>query len=562
MRKIKISSYFRGMKPTYSFLFCLVICFWCSTISLVYSQVLNDSTGFFYEKATNPKMEDDLIKAYKYFSRHKEQSLKQCDTLSIVIDLRLLSNIQKDLGFLYDSELSIVEALKYLDNQSASSANIDAKLGLYNQMGMIYRDFYNYDKALEFYDIALEISKNSMDSVKIHNNKANIYRDKGQYELGVKELENVSKKEFSPKDFKQLARVLDNLGFIQSKIHIPEALPNMLKAMSIRLEGQDFVGLYSSYKHLSEYYELLDDKEEAIRYANEAYATAQRINSISFIEDALSLLMELDDNPNVVRFKKLKDSILKQKQQQENKYAQLQYDYTSFKQRALESEIQTEKEKSIKSLYKTIGIGVMLLSVSMFFIFRYKHKEEKTQQVFVTESRISKKVHDEVANNVFQVMTKLQGINSNNEVLDDLEDIYSRARDISKELSILDFDEKFEDSIEDLMLSFTNTNTNVIATGISKVEWNSISKIRKQTIYKVLQELFVNMKKHSNASVVLVSFDFERRKIMIGFSDNGIGSEIKKQTGLQNVENRIKAINGTIIFESETNKGFKVKMMV
>lgn len=534
----------------------------CLNTSIIYSQVLNDSASFFYEKATNPKNEGDLISAYKYYLKHKEQSLKHRDISSIVSDLRLISNIQKDLGFLYDSELSAVEALKFLDTQLASSKNNEAKLGLYNQIGMIYRDFYNYDKALEFYNKALKLSMHSIDSIKIHNNIANVYRDKGQFELGVKELEKVFKKHFAQNDFKQLARVLDNLGFMQSKIQIPDALPNMLKAMSIRQERQDFVGLYSSYRHLSEYHKLLENKGEAIKYANLAYITAQKINSISFIEDALGLLVELDDDPNVVRFKRVKDSILKQKQQQENKYAQLQYDYTSYKQKALESEIQTEKEKSIKSLYKTIGIGLLLLGISIFFIFRYKHKEEKIQQVFVTESRISKKVHDEVANNVFQVMTKLQGANSNEEVLDDLEDIYSRARDISKELSILDFDEKFEDFIKDLMLSFNNGTTNVITNGISKIDWNSISKIKKQTIYKVLQELFINAKKHSKATVVLVSFDFERGKIMIGFSDNGVGCELKKGIGIQNVENRIKAINGTIIFEAEANKGFKVKMMV
>jgi signal transduction histidine kinase len=37
---------------------------------------------------------------------------------------------------------------------------------------------------------------------------------------------------------------------------------------------------------------------------------------------------------------------------------------------------------------------------------------------------------------------------------------------------------------------------------------------------------------------------------------------LKKSNGLQNVENRMKDIGGTIIFESETNKGFHVKMTV
>jgi len=70
------------------------------------------------------------------------------------------------------------------------------------------------------------------------------------------------------------------------------------------------------------------------------------------------------------------------------------------------------------------------------------------------------------------------------------------------------------------------------------------------------------MKKHSGASLAVFTCNINRKKIEIIYSDNGIGCELKKGTGLQNVENRIASINGIITFEPETSKGFKVKIIV
>ena len=72
------------------------------------------------------------------------------------------------------------------------------------------------------------------------------------------------------------------------------------------------------------------------------------------------------------------------------------------------------------------------------------------------------------------------------------------------------------------------------------------------------------MKKHSQCSLVVIGFENKKRNIEINYSDNGIGcpERINYKKGLQNAENRILAIKGTITFETETNKGFKAKMII
>ena len=70
------------------------------------------------------------------------------------------------------------------------------------------------------------------------------------------------------------------------------------------------------------------------------------------------------------------------------------------------------------------------------------------------------------------------------------------------------------------------------------------------------------MRKYSEASIVTVKFEKQNRKFVIEYIDNGVGCDLKKSNGLQNAENRIKDIGGTITFESEVNKGFQVKIIV
>jgi len=139
-------------------------------------------------------------------------------------------------------------------------------------------------------------------------------------------------------------------------------------------------------------------------------------------------------------------------------------------------------------------------------------------------------VHDEVANDVYQVMTKLQ---DNSEILDDLENIYSKTRDISKDNSLIELNSSFEETINELLYTYKNESVGVITKGIKIVNWNALSNIKKVTIYRVLQELMTNMKKHSQASIVAISFSKNKNKIHINYKDNGIGCDLKKQVGLK-----------------------------
>jgi len=201
--------------------------------------------------------------------------------------------------------------------------------------------------------------------------------------------------------------------------------------------------------------------------------------------------------------------------------------------------------------------------IFIIILMRAKAKKQRLLVVYTTETRISKKVHDEIANDLYQVMTTIQATSPSIEVLlDDLEGIYIKTRDISKENTLIDMDQNFDNVLKDLLLTYQSSSTTITTLNCEKINWNKISDTKKHSVYRVLQELMTNMKKHSKASNVLVSFSYMRQKLQIIYRDNGVGCNLQKHTGLQNAENRIKAIEGTITFDSNPNNGFQVTLLI
>lgn len=112
-----------------------------------------------------------------------------------------------------------------------------------------------------------------------------------------------------------------------------------------------------------------------------------------------------------------------------------------------------------------------------------------------------------------------------------------------------------------MISGFKTPNINILSNGLSEILWNQIDKNKKIIIYRVLQELFFNMKKHSDATLVSVTFKIVNKNIVIGYTDNGLrekNNPIIFKNGLQNVESRIKTINGTIIFDDYSHNSFKL----
>lgn len=201
--------------------------------------------------------------------------------------------------------------------------------------------------------------------------------------------------------------------------------------------------------------------------------------------------------------------------------------------------------------------------------FKNKSKQIRLQEGYTTEIRIAKKLHDELANDVFYTMTfaetqDLQNPIKKETLLENLDKIYHRTRNISKENSIIDTNEHFEYNLKQMLSNYKTNILEIIIKNGNPIDWSKIDADKKIAIQRVLQELMVNMKKYSQASFVIIGFNTIQNNIIIDYLDNGIGCSQKLilKGGLQNAENRIQTVNGIFTFDTNPDKGFKAKITV
>jgi|26BtaG_2_1085354.scaffolds.fasta_scaffold00008_32 signal transduction histidine kinase len=545
------------------FPFLLGIVISLMNISSVFSQQKIDSTSIYGNIIMNPHHDSDISAAFNYYERMVVADLKRGDTLDAVNKLRTISIGQIEMGAVYESEATAIKAMNLLDKLPDNPDTKSAKKGVYSDLGKVYRTLHSPANAIRYYDKGLELCENAFDSLIMFNNKGNVFTDAKNYSLAQKEFLVAYDKSLTLSDSLIQARVLDNLGFARSKARDPGALENMLKALQIRLRKVDLAGTYSSYRHLALHHLDREQKEEALEYAEKAYDVALEINSPSYLENALSNLLRINDDPHAKHYIGLSDSIQRAKLTMQNKYAGMQYNIAKEKEKTEANRLLQEEEKRRRQAYQFLGLFSILALVAYYFIQKVISKKETLQQIYLTETRISKKVHDEVANDVYHLMNKIQlNTHDNEALLDDLDDIYKKTRDISRENSELIIKEDFTQQLKDLIHSYNQPGTVITIQSISKINWNKSSEIKKTSIYRILQELMTNMKKHSKATQVLLSFEHSKNKIRIGYFDNGVGCDLNNKHGLQNMENRIKAVEGSITFETELNKGFRVTIII
>lgn len=524
-----------------------------------YAQNPTDSVLYYKRLALEPSQPQDLLDAFRFFEQSKENHLQVNNPSGAIHDLRMLGIILFDLGLYYESESVVTNALELIEKNFLHDT---LKTGCYNQLGKIYRQLNDSDRALNYYEKSLNLTQRTRDSFVILNNMGNIYKEQQRWKEAEFYLKNAYTLSLQMKDSSSMARALDNLSFVQYKSGNKDALHGLFDALSIRERVFDNKGIYSSYKHLTLCFLDENDKTKAQLYAEKALKTAEIINSPTFLRDALSLFSKWSPDVYFEKYRAISDSIEDLTNLQNNRFTAIKFDFNKERQKTLEAELLQQKEKTRKQLFQLLFIAILFIALLFIFIFVQWQRRATLNKILQTENRISIKVHDEVANDLFHVMNKIQHNENTSEVLDDLENIYNKTRDISRENSMVEVLEDFQAQLDDLLLCYQSDTVKIITRKNVPITWKSVSKHKKMAIYKVLQELMTNMKKHSQATLVIVSFLYENKKIIIKYADNGIGNQVFKKNGLQNAEIRIRNAGGVINFESQNEKGFKAEIVL
>ncbi|KIA92712.1 hypothetical protein OA93_22830 [Flavobacterium sp. KMS] len=555
------------------FIFVVIQLFSCKKESNTIIQTkINTEYSNFLALADNHFNNQIYDSAFYYYNKSK-QVCNPNENEKIIYSLLKMAVTQQIQGDYFGSETNATEAIPYF----TKTTNLYYKCAVYNILGINYERLHEYDDAIYNYNQAIKYVEVDLPKYVLKNNIAVAYMGKTDYTKAANILNDLNQKKEIANNLENHARILDNLGFAYYKLGNPKALEYINQSITIRKKINDDFGITSSYNHLSEYYSN-HNSILANQYANLAYEKATEINNVDDRLTSLTFLIKNAKNNELKKvtflYLKINDSITKARQKAKNQFAKIKYDSKKDREENLhlkaqkaENALQLEKAKN-RNLTLYIVVGFVL--GSLLFLYYYlttKGRREKTAAIYESETRISKKLHDELANEVYHTIvlaeTKDLSTDENREILlSNLDTIYSGTRNISRQNSMIDTGENFESELKEMLSSYNGSNVNVIIKDNNDINWSKIESEKKIATYRVLQELLVNMKKHSQCSFVVIGFEENDKQIQISYSDNGVGfgEKMNLRNGLKNAENRIQSIKGTLTFESEPNKGLKAKI--
>src|SRR5690606_38467172 len=510
--------------------------------------------------------------AYYYFKNANVVYYENKDSLSLAYNQIMMARIHYFYNDYNASEELAAQSIDYLQ-----AKDISYLMEAYNILGNVYLNSQRHDQTTIYYRKALKLTKQpSIEELFLKNNLASLLIVSGEYEKGITELHYVLKSNLVNTDITLQSTALLNLGYALFKQNSNEGLEQMLTSLKIKEQANMELSSIENYIKVAEYYQL-KDKVVATNYLKKALVLATKHKSIDNKILALKRLIPLTKNNAATlnyseEYIRLNDSITSVRNQAKNQFAKMRFDYSKeleqnqmLKSKEIENQLMIQKQKNTHLVLCSIIAFVIIFFYFIYYYIRNKHKKEKIEENYNTEQPIATRIHDELANDVYHTIsyaenTDLSDSQNKVKLLDHLEDVYNRTRNISKENSFIPTGSEYVSYLKNMLLEFQNSNVKIITAGIDDLSWNSLNKIKKVVLYRIIQELLVNMKKHSKADLVVIKFSKSNKYGEIQYTDNGVGfnkNEKNIKNGLQNVETRIKTINGTITFDPKVKKGVK-----
>ncbi len=505
--------------------------------------------------------------AFYYFNEVATQST---DSLEIASALNYMAIIQYDAGDYFGSIETLLAALGYLKEETEDKKPYYQ--AVYNLLGSNNLTLDNYIDAILYYQQTVELTTDPNFKNIARNNLAVAYQKQGDYAKAI-ELLTAIQNDTASNPANQ-ARIQSNLArtrWLQNIAYNP--LPDFWTALQVRKKENDQWGLNASYSHLADYYSVTRT-DSALFYATNMYEVATRLNSVDDQLEALQKIIPLAAPGNakryVAEYMQLSDSLQKARNTARNQFALVRYESAKSKAENLELLNANAEKEWLLFRQQLIGgtLVVGLLGLMVFLINRQRKKKEQLQLQYQQSLRdqqlkTSQKVHDVVANGLYRIMTTIEHKEQldKNELLDTIEELYEKSRDISyegpdKQPATI----SYHQSINDLLKGFASETTRVVIVGNEPEYWENLHPAAKQNLEQVLQELMVNMRKHSKASLVVVKFEKDHQTLKIKYTDDGIGlpEASKFGNGLKNTENRIFELKGRISFEQHQPTGLTI----
>lgn len=506
-------------------------------------------------------------------------------------------------GNYVESEIQVSKSLQFLKDSE------DKKMlfSCYILLGATLEKLEEYNNALKYYLLAKNelshlLKKESTPDylVSVSVNISNVYMEMKQYENSIKELENVMSPTLKKEWASYYAKIIGNLGYVKMKSGHLSGVEKLLKeALEISQQVGNEASVVYKLNNLGEYYAVVRDTLQSIRYLKQSLQLAEKLKSSDDIKINLKLLSKIDyrnDSFYNKRYIAISDSLTKVQRNNRNKYARIEYETST-----VEDE---NKSLSAKNLYLIIGSFLIILISGGVLTYRYvknkkrelahqKQHQKAEEEIFELlkeyqtkfntiklkeQNRISRELHDSVLNKLYGTRLQLGILNSSDalevkekrlDYVDLLQEIELEIRNISHDLHTdgIEVHLEYSNLLEDLIQEKNDlAKTHFTFSDTTELDWNTIDGLVKIAIYRIIQEALQNVIKHSeadNCAVTLTQIDTNKLQMLV--EDDGKGFDSANQEndgiGLKNILERAGLAQAELVITSNLGIGTKIEVV-
>ncbi len=502
-------------------------------------------------------------------------------------------------GNYVESEIEVIKSLNCLKN----SNNLVTKYLCYSLQGSNHLELGEYDKALEYFNLSALLLKNlkneDLDKDAFYDyditntiDLCTSYDKKGEYSKSIELLKKVIKKGNFKNYPKLHYSVFGNLAYsLMKNKQYEESKKYFVESIKLANNNNDKLGYLYKIIDFGEYHLATKDTLKARELFNEALLLSKKLNNGKEILKSLDFL-SIADKSNASNYKteyiRINDSIIKKQRENREKFARIEYETGKV--------VEENKVLTTKNLLLLLGLMISVLAILVVIIIKNKitrNKELKLIQLkekadeellnltkefqsaviearIEEQNRISKELHDGIVNQIYGIRMILGSLNSKDDeetqkkrfsYIKELQKLESDIRTLSHELNT-----DFSMSVGDfpfLIVQLINKNneignTNFSYTIQSSIDWSQYSSIIKINLYRIIQELLLNVNKYAEAKNCSLEIYELNQQLVILLKDDGKGFHSSSETsgiGLKNCKKRANTINAQIDIQSTINVG-------
>ncbi len=538
--------------------------------------------NYFFSKTDEPKSFDFYRKGLEYCAKSEGTEISK---LKILYRICVFYNLKADK----------VSLKKYMDEMlltANSNKSNEAYFITFPICAAYYRTSCNSaeedDKYKLFLDSVHYYDKRIVDIYESEDNtfKKNWAATMAKYYMNYAESTIISKKS----DWKIAIQAIDKSASILSPTD------TMALTRNSQVKSRTFFNIKQYDQAIDEGLKSLDILKD---YSGEKYSAYY--DTYSVLVDSY---IEQKNFENALRYERLKSDVIK-KMNEIDKYEAVKDIETKYETAEKELEISHLNEEKQKTRFKIsliLSVGTLFI-LSLFFAFLYNRmkrlrkekeailltakineKELENQSILkeselkqmrhyldgleVERNRLSKDLHDVVANKLYILDQNLQNMdNIPKSIFNRIEDLYTQTRNISHDLISPSFQYT---TLPEILFNFieeTKESTSLhFYLNISPENYfDSLAMSVSHEIYRIVQESIGNIIKHSLAQNAWIDLSYSDNTIYLEIKDDGEGFDIQKRTkgiGLQIIRNRCNSLSGNLTISSEIGKGCSIKITI